>query len=64
MTFKSGFNNYEAYHIDFLSLFATSLPIISFSQMDYSTHPTITRQIPSANTQSQPSYHLRDNYYE
>jgi len=40
----------------FLSLFVTSLPIISFSQMDYSTHPTITRQIPSANTQSQPGY--------
>ena len=43
-------------HIIFLLLFATSLPIISFSQMDYSTHPTITRQIPSANTESQPSY--------
>ena len=40
----------------FLSLFATSLPIISFSQMDYSAYPTITQQIPSTNTQSQPSY--------
>ena len=40
----------------FLSLFATSLPIISFSQMDYSAHPTITQQIPSTNTQSQPGY--------
>ena len=40
----------------FLSLFATSLPIISFSQMDDSAHPTITQQIPSTNTQSQPSY--------
>ncbi|HVP82153.1 MAG TPA: hypothetical protein VMS35_03845, partial [Nitrososphaeraceae archaeon] len=40
----------------FLSLFATSLPIISFSQIDDSTHPTITQQIPSTNTQSQPSY--------
>ncbi|MGZ5548347.1 MAG: hypothetical protein ACXWFZ_10400, partial [Nitrososphaeraceae archaeon] len=40
----------------FLSLFATSLPIISFSQMDYSAHPTITQQLPSTNTQSQPSY--------
>ena len=48
----------------FLSLFATSLPIISFSQVDYSAHPTITQQnqstiiqqIPSTNTQSQPSY--------
>ena len=40
----------------FLSLFATSLPIISFSQMDSSAHPTITQQIPSTNTQSQPGY--------
>ena len=40
----------------FLSLFATSLPIISFSQLDDSAHPTITQQIPSTNTQSQPSY--------
>ena len=40
----------------FLSLFAASLPIISFSQMDYSPHPTITQQIPSTNTQAQPSY--------
>jgi predicted phosphodiesterase len=40
----------------FLSLFATSLPIISFSQMDYSAHPTITQQIPPTNTQSQPGY--------
>ena len=40
----------------FLSLFATSLPIISFSQMDYSAHPTITQQIPATNTQSQPGY--------
>jgi predicted phosphodiesterase len=40
----------------FLSLFATSLPIISFSQMDYSTPHTITQQIPSTNNQSQPSY--------
>ena len=40
----------------FLSLFATSLPIISFSQMDYSTPQTITQQIPSTNNQSQPSY--------
>ena len=40
----------------FLSLFATSLPIISFSQMDDSTDPIITQQIPSTNTQSQPSY--------
>jgi predicted phosphodiesterase len=48
----------------FLSLFATSLPIISFSQMDYSAQPaipqqnlsTIIQQIPSTNTQSQPSY--------
>ena len=48
----------------FLSLFATSLPIISFSQMDYSAQPAITQQnlstiiqqIPSTNTQSQPSY--------
>ena len=48
----------------FLSLFATSLPIISFSQMDYSPQPAITQQnlstiiqqIPSTNTQSQPSY--------
>jgi hypothetical protein len=39
-----------------LSLFATSLPIMSFSQMDYSAHPTITQQIPSTNTQSQPGY--------
>ena len=39
-----------------LSLFATSLPIISFSQVDYSAHPTITQQIPSTNTQSQPGY--------
>ena len=41
-----------------LSLFATSLPIISFSQMDDSAHPTVTQQIPSTNTQSQPSYLL------
>ncbi len=41
-----------------LSLFATSLPIISFSQLDSSAHPTITQQIPSTNTQSQPSYLL------
>jgi predicted phosphodiesterase len=41
----------------FLSLFATSLPIISFSQIDYSAYPTITQQIPSTNTtQSQPAY--------
>jgi hypothetical protein len=40
----------------FLSLFATSLPIISFSQMEYSTPHTITQQIPSTNNQSQPSY--------
>jgi predicted phosphodiesterase len=40
----------------FLSLFATSLPIISFSQMDYSTPHIITQQIPSTNNQSQPSY--------
>ena len=41
----------------FLSLFATSLPIISFSQMDDSAYPTITQQIPSTNTtQSQPAY--------
>jgi hypothetical protein len=40
----------------FLSLFATSLPIISFSQMDYSALPTIIQQIPSTNTQSQPGY--------
>jgi predicted phosphodiesterase len=40
----------------FLSLFATSLPIISFSQIDYPTNPTITQQIPSTNTQSQPGY--------
>ena len=40
----------------FLSLFATSLPIISFSEMDDSVHPTITQQVPSTNTQSQPSY--------
>jgi predicted phosphodiesterase len=40
-----------------LLLFATSLPIISFSQMDYSAYPTITQQIPSTNTtQSQPAY--------
>jgi hypothetical protein len=37
-------------------LFATSLPIISFSQTDYSTNPTIKQQIPSTNTQSQPGY--------
>ena len=38
-------------------MFATSLPIISFSQMDYSAYPTITQQIPSTNTtQSQPAY--------
>jgi predicted phosphodiesterase len=43
----------------FLSLFAISLPITSFSQMDYSTHPTIAQQILSTNTtQSQPSYLL------
>ena len=41
-----------------LSLFATSLPIISFSQLDSSTHPTITQQVSSTNTQSQPSYLL------
>ena len=40
----------------FLSLFVTSLPIISFSQMDYSTHPIITRQIPSTSMQFQPGY--------
>jgi predicted phosphodiesterase len=41
----------------FLSLFATSLPIISFSEMDYSEHPSITQQIPSTNTtQSQSAY--------
>jgi predicted phosphodiesterase len=48
----------------FLSLFATSLPIISFSQVDSSAPPTITQdnsstliqQVPSTNTQSQPSY--------
>src|SRR5688500_7182140 len=41
----------------FLSLFVTSLPIISFSQMDYSAYPTITQQIPSTNTtQSQQGY--------
>ena len=40
----------------FLSLFATSLPIISFSQMEYSAPPTIIQQIPSTNTQSQPGY--------
>src|SRR5688572_8012764 len=41
----------------FLSLFATSLPIISFSQMDDSAYPIITQQIPSTNTtQSQPAY--------
>ena len=40
----------------FLSLFATSFPIISFSQMDDSANSTITQQIPSTNTQSQPSY--------
>jgi hypothetical protein len=40
----------------FLSLFATSLPIISFSQMDDSAHSTIAQQIPSTNNQSQPSY--------
>ena len=38
-------------------MFATSLPIISFSQMDYSAYPTITQQIPSTNTtQSQQGY--------
>ena len=40
----------------FLSLFATSLPIISFSQMDDSVHSTIAQQTPSTNTQSQQSY--------
>jgi predicted phosphodiesterase len=39
-----------------LTLFATSLPIISFSQTDYSTNPTIIQQIPSTNTQPQPGY--------
>ena len=39
----------------FLSLFATSLPIISFSQMDYPTNPMITQQIPSIITQQIPS---------
>jgi hypothetical protein len=40
-----------------LSLFATSLPIISFSEMDYSAHHSITQQILSTNTtQSQPGY--------
>ena len=41
-----------------LSLLATSLPIISFSQVDYSGHPTVIQQIPTTNTQSQPSYLL------
>src|SRR5215204_2466079 len=40
----------------FLSLFATSLPIISFSQMDEPLDRTHTQQIPSTNTQSQPGY--------
>ena len=40
----------------FLSLIITSLPIISFSQMDDSAQPTIAQQTPSTNTQSQPSY--------
>ena len=40
----------------FLSLFATSLPIISFSQMDSPTNPTITQQIPSIGNQSQPGF--------
>ena len=40
----------------FLSLFATSLPIISFSQMDDPLDSTIIQQIPSTNTQSQPGY--------
>ena len=39
-----------------LSLFATSLPIISFSQMDDPLDSTIIQQIPSTNTQSQPGY--------
>ena len=39
-----------------LSLFATSLPIISFSQMDDPLDRTIIQQIPSTNTQSQPGY--------
>ncbi len=39
-----------------LSLFATSLPIISFSQIDDPLNRTITQQIPSTNTQSQPGY--------
>jgi hypothetical protein len=37
----------------FLSLFATSLPIISFSQVDDPAYPTITQQIPSIEKQSQ-----------
>ena len=40
----------------FLSLFATSLPTISFSQMDSPTNPTITQQISSIGNQSQPSF--------
>jgi prealbumin domain-containing protein len=40
----------------FLSLFVTSLPIISFSQVDHPSYPTITQQIPSIDKQSQPGY--------
>gem|GEM_PF-2555847 len=40
----------------FLSLFATSFPVISFSQMDDPLTGTITQQIPSTNTQPEPGY--------
>ena len=40
----------------FLSLFVTSLPIISFSQVDHPSNSTITQQIPSTDKQSQPGY--------
>ena len=39
-----------------LSLFATSLPIISLSQIDDPLNCTIIQQILSTNTQSQPGY--------
>ena len=45
-----------------LLLFATSLPIISFSQIDDPLNCTIIQQILSTNTQSQPGY-ISNNYY-
>ena len=48
----------------FVSVIATLIPIISFSQVDYPAYPTITQQIPSIEKQSQPDDDDRESEEE